>query len=140
MSKKIVWTEKYSVNVVEIDEQHKQFIEICNELLNLAEDVTFTEEEALMKVMKLGNYALYHLGTEEELFIKTKYPDASAHVAVHNEFRKKAQDYIEQVRNKKVDTKQIIKEVADFSGEWLLDHILIVDKKYSEWFNSHGIK
>ena len=48
MSNKFVWTEKYSVNVAEIDEQHKEFINICNDLLTLAESETFTKEEALI--------------------------------------------------------------------------------------------
>ncbi|MFH2018876.1 MAG: bacteriohemerythrin [bacterium] len=139
MSKKFVWTKKYSVNVAEIDEQHKEFIRICNGLINLADSASFTEEKALIKVLRLGDYASYHLGTEEELFIKTKYPDASPHVKVHNQFRKTIKDFINQVRDKSIDTKQTIKEAADFSGNWLLNHILIIDKKYSKWFNDHGI-
>ena len=70
MSKKFVWTKKYSVNVKEIDEQHKEFIKICNSLADLASSKSFTDEEALIKVMQLGDYIAYHFGTEEEYFIK----------------------------------------------------------------------
>jgi hemerythrin len=139
MSNKFVWTEKYSVNVAEIDEQHKEFINICNDLLTLAESETFTKEEALIKAMKLGDYASYHLGTEEDIFVKTKYPETSSHTEAHNKFREKAKGLINQVRDENIDTKKTIKEAANFSGEWLLTHILSLDKKYSKWFNEHGI-
>jgi len=140
MSKKFAWSQKYSVNVEELDKQHKEWINICNSLIDLAETASFTNEEALIKVMQLGDYALYHLSAEEELFNKTKYPDASSHIEIHNQFREKSKDFINQVRGKKIDTKKIIGEIAAFTIEWLLNHILITDKKYSEFFNQHGVK
>ena len=73
-------------------------------------------------------------------FIKAKYTDESLHVKIHNKFRKKVNKFIKQVRDKNIDTKKIIKEAADFSGSWLLNHILIMDKKYSKQFNEHKIK
>lgn len=140
MGKKFLWTEQYSVHVAKIDEQHKQFIEICNGLLELADSESYTEEEALKRVMQLGDYAFYHFGTEEELFTKTKYPDAGPHVAVHNLFRRKAEEFIGQVRNTNMDTRKVIKEIVGFTTNWLFDHILVMDQKYSKYFNDHGIK
>ena len=76
MKEKIIWTQEYSVNVAEFDEQHKEFINICNGLIELTEKEEFTKEEALSGVMKLGDYASYHLGSEEALFTKIN-PDIS---------------------------------------------------------------
>lgn len=140
MNKKFIWSEKYSVNVVEIDKQHEEFVRICNDLLDLAESESFTEEQALKKVMRLGDYASYHLETEEELFTKTKYPDSSSHKEEHDLFRKKSNNYINQARDENIDTKETVKEVANFAGEWILKHILTVDKKYSDFFNSHEVR
>ncbi len=140
MSNKFVWTNEYSVNVAEIDEQHKEFINIINSLLELEERESFTDEEALMKVSKLGDYAFYHLATEEDLFVKTGYKDAPEHVSVHDMFREKAKDFGDWIRDKNVDKKEVLKEIAEFTGDWLMKHILIMDKKYTEFFNEKGVK
>lgn len=139
MSKAFIWTQEYSVNVAKIDEQHKEFLEICNNLLDLLDSEAFTNEGALTSIGRLGDYASYHLGTEEEFFIETKYPDASPHIEAHNQFRAKTKYFTKQVRDKNIDPREIVKEVANFAGDWLLDHILNMDKKYSKWFNDHGI-
>lgn len=34
---KYIWTEKYSVGVSEIDEQHQHFFAIANEIIEIAE-------------------------------------------------------------------------------------------------------
>jgi len=137
---RFVWTTKYSVNVAEIDEQHKEFIKIVNSLLDLGESEFFTDEEALVKVGQLGSYALYHLSTEEDLFIKTKYKDAIPHIEAHNKFREQAMNFENQIREEDKDKKTVLKDAAHFAGSWLLNHILVVDKKYSEFFNENGIK
>ena len=140
MNQKFIWTDKYSVDVTEIDEQHKEFISIINSLFDLMESTSFTDEEALIKVGQLGSYANYHLSTEEEFFITTGYKDAPVHIKVHDKFREKAKDLINQIRDKNIDKKVVLKEVAEFAGNWLMQHILIMDKKYSSFFNEKGIK
>ncbi len=140
MSKRFTWTQEYSVGVEEFDNQHKEWVKICNELLDLSEKEAFTNEEALIQISRLGNYAHYHLGTEEELFIEIKYPDAPAHVAAHNHFRDKVQEFINQIRDPKVDSRKVLNEMATFTVEWLFDHILVVDKEYTKFFNEHGVK
>jgi hemerythrin len=140
MNKRFVWTQEYSVNVAEIDEQHKEFIRICNSLLDLVESDSFTEEEALVRVGELGSYAFYHLSAEEEDFLITKYPDAQEHIIIHNIFREKAKDFDNQIRDKNKDKKIVLKEIAEFTGEWLMKHILIMDKKYTKCFNEYGLK
>lgn len=140
ITNRFVWTNEYSVNVAEIDEQHKEFIKIINDLFDLRDSTSFTEEEALMKVGQLGDYASYHLSTEEELFLTTNYEDAQEHTNVHNKFREKAKDFISQIRDINKDKKMVLEEIADFAGNWLMHHILIMDKKYSKFFNKKGIK
>lgn len=140
MEKKFIWTSEYSVHVAELDEQHQEFINICNGLLELTENGSFTNEEALIKVMKLGDYASYHLATEEEFFIKTNYPDSASHIVAHDLFREKAKEFINEIRDKNYDIKISIKNMAEFTANWLLEHIKHVDQKYSNYFNQHEIK
>ena len=140
MSNKFVWTDEYSVGVVEIDEQHKKFLDICNSLLELEEGESFTSEEALEKVEELSHYAVYHLSTEERDFEIAKYPGALEHIGVHDKFRIKVKYFENQIKDPTQDKKAILKEMAEFTGGWLMNHILKMDKKYSECFHEHGIE
>jgi hemerythrin len=140
MSKEFVWKDEYSVNVAEIDEQHKEFLNIIKSLLDLESRESFTDQEATEKVAQLCDYASYHLSTEDELFKKTGYEDTLNHVRAHDMFRQKAKDFITKIRDKNKDKREVLKEVSEFTGNWMLHHILNMDKKYSEFFNSKGIK
>jgi hemerythrin-like metal-binding protein len=140
MIKKFVWTPEYSVDVKEIDEQHKEFFNIINVLLEASESDSISKEMLLMKIGLLGNYAAYHLGTEESLFDQFKYDGAVKHIEAHNMFRVKIKELITKAETESVNQKEIIQEAANFAGDWLLNHILIVDKQYSKFFNEHGLK
>ncbi|MEI7810357.1 MAG: bacteriohemerythrin [bacterium] len=140
MSNKFVWTEEYSVGVVEIDEQHKKFLDICSSILSLVENTSLSDEEAYLKVGELNEYANYHLSTEEKDFEISKYPGALEHINVHDKFRRMVKGFEEQMQDSSQDKKVILKEMGEFSGNWLMNHILRMDKQYSECFHEHGIK
>ena len=140
MSKKFVWSQEYSVGVAEIDEQHQEFFNIINNLLAAAEVDSVSTEKLLMEIGLLGDYANYHLGTEEGIFAELNYDGASEHIAIHNLFRVKVKELIDRARAEEVDRQETIKEAANFAGDWLLNHILVVDKQYSKCFNEHGLK
>ncbi len=140
MYKKIIWTEECAVGITEIDEQHKEFFRLCNHLVELAENNTnITRTEAVIAVNRLGDYILYHLGTEEELFEKYKLPNMDSHLEAHRLFRNKTKILIENVRNENYDFKEVIKGTAHFAGDWLFEHIMIQDKKYNEALHRLGV-
>jgi hemerythrin-like metal-binding protein len=141
MYEKFTWTEEYSVNIPEIDTQHKTFINICNHLLDLANTGdTVKREDALVSISRLGDYAFYHLGTEEELFIELDYPNPTSHLEAHYQFREKVKHLISKAIDKDSDIKETLNETAMFAGGWLLHHILVMDKNYSQFFNEHGVQ
>jgi len=140
MDNKFIWTSEYSVNVAEIDEQHKEFLNIIKSLLELENQEFFTDTEAAVKVAQLTDYATYHLSTEEDLFKISGYKDAPEHIDAHNLFRQKSKHFVSQIRDNNKNKKEVIKEVSEFAGNWMVHHILNMDKKYSEFFNEKGIK
>ncbi len=140
MRNKFVWTDEYGVGIQIIDEQHRHFFEIVNKIFALADNEQSTKEELFFLASELGNYAMYHLGTEEEYFDKFKYPDAILHVSSHNQYREMIKKYLDRAKNEEAGVKKLVEEVASFSGNWLSHHILEVDKKYTKFFNEHGLK
>lgn len=136
---KFIWTQEYSVGIESIDEQHRHFFDIANKILGIMEAKSLLEKAIFEVLEELGDYAFYHLETEENYFDKFNYGGASEHIAVHNEYRGKVQDMMDRIRQGG-DIKKIAKEAALYSGEWLFKHILAMDKKYTKFFQEKGVK
>jgi hemerythrin len=148
MAPLFVWSEKYSVGVQEMDEQHQQFLNLVNDVLDFinANHVAGAEptKEKCLTLMKLidlfGNYAMYHLSNEEEKLRAYSCRVAEKHIAVHDEFRKTIKDLISQVRASIPSAScPQAEQLGVFAGRWLLEHILIMDKGYTECFKQHGL-
>ncbi len=138
---KFIWTPEYSVGVQLIDEQHQHFFSIANQLLDLAQVEQPTHEQLVNLFGELGDYALYHLGTEESFFREFAYEDSAAHIAAHDAYRAMIADRFNvELSKSDVDLKGLASEMANYSGTWLQDHILVMDKKYTEAFHRHGFK
>lgn len=134
------WEEKYSVGVKEIDKQHQRFFEIANDIIEIAEKKDMPLSELLFKITNLSNYAVYHLLTEESIFKRYNYPDAMEHIGAHNAYREKMKEIVSAVETNGVETKALSKEMAEFAGNWLMDHIMAMDKKYVSFMREAGIK
>lgn len=129
------WSPDLSVNIKEIDAQHKKLIDI----LNLLHDSMRTGrgKDVMGKVLKdLTDYTVYHFNTEERLFEKHGYPEYRMHKRQHD-------DLTEQVVEikKKFEAGQvaITVELMTFLKNWLNDHIRQSDKKYGAFLNSKGV-
>jgi len=132
----IKWSDDYSVNIEEIDNQHKKLVSIISSLYdsvrnNISEDIL----ENIIK--ELISYTIVHFNTEERYFVKYNYNDAKNHQKEHSRF-------IETIKNfkEKYDKEQsaLDLEILNFLGDWLINHIQNTDKKYSSFFNNKGLE
>jgi hemerythrin-like metal-binding protein len=135
MAEKLVWKDEYSVGVELIDAQHKMFVGIVNELYEAI--VTKKEKEVLDNIFKqLVAYTQFHFQTEERYFDEFQYEGADAHKAAHK-------DLINQVAELQQSKKDIMDDpfkLMDFLEDWLIDHIMGMDKLFGPCFNQHGLK
>ena len=72
------WLPEYSVEVAEIDEQHKKFILLMNDLAD-AVDIGCQEITIGDTIKQLAEYADYHFLTEEKYFDNFDYVDSVKH-------------------------------------------------------------
>ena len=135
-TQKLVWEDKYSVGVVEIDNQHKKIFDIINKLLDLIS--TNAAKESLGGVIEsLVAYKTEHFATEEKYFKEFNYEDAEEHVKEHNKFNEK----LSEMKSKYPElTIEFAFELIDFLEDWLIIHLMTADQKYRECFKSHGLK
>jgi hemerythrin-like metal-binding protein len=129
------WKSEYSVNVSEIDEQHKIFINILNKLYT---SINHSETDSSLTIIlkELVDYAHTHFATEEKYFDKFNYDFSIEHKAEHAHILDQIASFEKLHSEKKKD---ISMELIDFLEDWLITHILEQDKKFTYCFNSHGL-
>ncbi len=130
------WNDSFSVNVLEIDLQHKKLISMINEL-----DEAMRRGEGkniLGKIVDhLINYAGTHFKTEEKYFAQFEYPDANKHKQEHAAFVQKVTDFKVGFNERRLS---LTIEVMNFLSDWLKRHIMESDKQYGRFFNEKGLK
>ena len=132
----INWSDNLSVNVAEIDQQHKRLIAMINELNDAMK--LGKGKEVLGKIIQgLLGYTITHFKTEEKYFAQFGYPDTDNHQKEHAAFIQKVTEFKDGFNNKKIS---LAIDVMNFLSDWLKKHIMGTDKKYSQFFNEKGLK
>ncbi len=132
----IEWSDSLSVNVAEIDRQHKKLVSMLN-FLHDAMKTRKTGDVLGKTIADLITYAAKHFETEENYFAKYNYPDAAAHKKEHDDFVKEVTDF-----KKGYDEGRMMLsiDILRFLKDWLSNHINGTDKKYTAFFNEKGLK
>jgi len=130
-----VWDPSLSVDIREVDEQHKKLISLVNGLFEAMK--TGHGRTVLKEILdELVDYTKYHFGTEEALMTQYRYPSYPAHKREHDELARKAFEL--KTQNDRGEN-VITVEVMNFLKSWLTNHIKGSDKKYTKFFREHGV-
>jgi len=132
---KIIWNENLSVGVAEIDRQHKQLVGILNQLLDM-QGVTVASETISDTLTRMTDYADYHFNSEEGLMQKYAYPEFETHRKEHVAFMRKT---AELAMGTMAYRQTIPTEVLDYLKNWLVEHIMVSDMKYKQFFEQKGV-
>jgi hemerythrin len=132
----ITWSNNFSVNVKEIDDQHKKLVDAINSLETSMK--AGKGKDVIGKVLQeLADYTVYHFSTEEKYMVKFGYAEYQQHKQAHDNFVRKVTEFQKDFKDAKLGT---VISVSDFLQQWLTKHILDTDKKYSTTFNENGLK
>jgi hemerythrin-like metal-binding protein len=123
--KNITWDESLSVEVDEIDEDHRKLVDLFN---MLSESVTAGDAadyiEAILE--ELVTCTIWHFRHEERLMLLHKYGRIDEHKAEHSELI----DSVRALQKKFRDQhKRLTKEDIEYLEVWLTEHILGHDMK-----------
>jgi hemerythrin len=125
-----VWKENYSVKVKSIDDQHKKLMDMINEFYD---NITLKSnlENVTTLLSNLKKYVEFHFSLEEKYMVLAEYQGYNQHKKEHEKFIAKIADLEERINSGRL---VLSLEVTTFLKDWLINHILVSDQKYSEAF------
>lgn len=133
----ITWDESFSVGVKLIDAQHQKLFAMINKLHKEVKNISNGEFEPLENIiLQLAAYVDFHFRTEEKYFVKFDYERTDEHIRQHKMYEDKIREFNE--RYKKGEEK-LGDEILLFLEHWIMNHIKISDKDYTECFHDHGL-
>jgi hemerythrin len=129
------WGDKYMVNIVIVDAQHKKLFDILNRLhVSVVEG---REQGELFDILdQLIEYTVEHFQTEEELFLEHDFPGYEEHKAEHDKLTKTVIELQQKLRD---GSATLSFEVLDFLHDWLMEHTLGLDKEMGPYLNERGV-
>ncbi|HEY4786596.1 MAG TPA: bacteriohemerythrin [Bacteroidales bacterium] len=123
------WNQALSVGIDSIDVQHQRLFEHINAFYdNMSKSSNKENLGILLKA--LGDYTVYHFNAEEKLMQQYNYPKLMEHKKEHAKFIKTIEQYKERLSLGKLI---ISIEITNYLKDWITDHIMVEDHKYSEY-------
>lgn len=137
------WQDDFSVEVQEIDDQHKKIIGFINSLSeNLGGPAIAQIQKNILREMT--EYAQYHFETEEKYFDLFDYEDSAEHKMSHDTYEHTVGEFEKRLAildsNNDNDCASFTLDLTGFLEDWWVGHILHSDKKYMSCFKEHGLK
>ena len=123
------WSDRLSVGVPEMDQQHKRLVEMTNQLYD-AMGMGKGDNVKSLVLNDLLTYTKVHFAAEERLMQKYAYPHFASHKRLHDELTGE----VLQLKDK-LQTGQMVASVtlANFLKDWLQKHITQEDRKYGQF-------
>lgn len=124
----VTWDDSYKLAIPMIDEQHKRFFDIYDDLIKYSQNQV-TDEQIHKIIGRLSDYLQIHLREEEALMLAAQYEGLAEHIKEHRFFEKKINELklAETYKNPLLLSKVLI-----FIRKWFLSHILKMDLQYKE--------
>ena len=131
------WKDEYSVGVTRFDNHHKKLFNIANKLHEMMKQGKGADViEPIIR--KLVDYTKYHLVEEEKTMVSIGYSDIAAHKRAHKMFTDKLDIFMKEVDQGKAIF--VVIKISSTVIDWLINHIFVIDQKYSAEMKSAGMR
>jgi hemerythrin len=127
----VVWSDMFSVRMPYIDNQHKKLLEIANDFHAALKDNK--DRKSLFEILNsLIHYTEEHFRDEEEIMEMAGFPavDMESHKKIHEQLVRDIFGLHQGFTNSEEKTTH---ELEIFLNNWLVQHILLEDKKYEPY-------
>ena len=123
---KLEWKEIYSVENLELDEDHKKIFSCINKI----EDNLYNRESKFFEeiINDLKEYSLIHFEKEEAYMRSIQFDKVEEHILEHKIFTQKTLEIEEKSKDF-----VLLNNMLNFIKEWIIAHILGSDKEYQNF-------
>jgi hemerythrin-like metal-binding protein len=134
---RLVWDPKMSVGIPEVDADHLRCISLI-EGLNHAILERMDSGEISQRLRLVLSDADAHFAHEDELFRHWRYPDSETHAALHRHVLKDCRELLANAAGLDIN-REWVRAALGVKG-LLVDHLLIDDMKYHDYFVTRSRK
>ena len=134
----IQWTPAMSVGMTELDDDHKQLINVIN---HLAESAGDQSRAAVVRqcLMALRRYAERHFAREEKVLTVCDFPGLDVQRSEHRDFIDRVRKVTQQFDAEPEGAASVVgDELLNFVKNWLYHHILIEDMAYRPFVENNA--
>lgn len=125
----IRWDKKFEIGVAKVDDQHKHLFSLTRELIEATQEGR--GRRIIVDVLKsLILYTKTHFVDEETIMLKAGFPEFEMHKKEHEAF---IQEVGEATKDLLEGNSVPTLKIAEFLGNWLINHVLIHDKRIGEY-------
>jgi len=125
----LTWNDSFSVQVEELDNQHKRLINLINQLHDAM--IEGKGRNILASILdELVDYTQTHFTAEEVMMKKCDFPGLAEHKKAHEELTQQVKDFQERYNKGQVS---VSVELLNFLHDWLVNHVLSMDKRYAPY-------
>ncbi len=123
--------ELLSLGDAELDEQHRHFIRLLNDL---HESVQGSRGDITNIVQRLIDYAEEHFALEERRMREVGFPEYRSHKSLHDSCLRELRRYQMRVEREE----GVASELLFFLRTWLLNHLMQVDQQLVPYLRAAG--
>ncbi|MGE5504860.1 MAG: bacteriohemerythrin [Actinomycetota bacterium] len=129
------WRPEYSVNIERIDNHHRRLFAMANRVL-AALQAGSPQGEVSEGLGFLIDYSRYHFAEEEKLLFTYGYPEAAHHAAHHHRLMQEVAAMADRLaKGEEIDRGELL----SFLDGWIVNHVIVDDRRYSQFLNDRGV-
>ena len=130
------WKEKYVLGIEEIDNQHRNLVDLINRLFAAMQSGAGKDilDETLTGLV---DYTRRHFMTEEILMGNYDYPELDEHIVEHHKFTEEISKFQQDYQSGNTG---ISIQLISYLRNWLDEHICETDHKYGDYLREKGLR
>ncbi len=129
------WSDKLETGISQIDEHHKQLVQMVNEL-HRAMKMKKGAAESSQILERLADYTVMHFSFEEEMFEKHMYPQRIDHKDLHDKLVVQVVEFKTEFEEGKA---ALSMDLMTLLSNWLRGHIMMTDMEYVPFLKGKGV-
>ncbi len=121
------WSKNLEIGHVVVDKQHKELFRKIDDVVKAGVKSRKEPESFGVALNLLMEYCLLHFSEEENIQLKSNYPDYLMHKAQHTKFLKVLKSFETEFKNNGPSI-ELANRVEQVAVDWLVIHIAQIDQ------------